>query len=137
MPADPSLCAFPIVVHTEGTFQLKTFFDADGNVTREQTTVNNFKVTFTNPANGKSIRTVLAGPFITEPNGDGTITVTINGNDGHFTAPGQGVVWSNVGRIVYIAPADDPFTILEVLFVAGQYDLSAGSQVPEICGPLS
>src|SRR5512135_3053986 len=74
------LCAFPFVIHTQGTLR-ETVYSNGKDVTHAV----DFHITYTNPANGKSTGTVLAGPFIVEPNGDGTVTVTINGNDGHIT----------------------------------------------------
>jgi hypothetical protein len=136
IPARPDRCSFPLVVHVEGASRTTTFFDNGGNVDRVVTLLDSYSISFTNPANGKSVKTVLAGPFIVEPDGDGTVKVTIPGNDGHFTGPGEGVLWSNVGRIVYLASADDPFTPLEILSVSGNYDLDAGSQFPEICSAL-
>jgi len=78
--------------------------------------------------------TRLAGPFVVEPNGDGTVTVTINGNDGHLTAPGQGQIFAAVGRLVYIADAADPFTPLTIVQSTGQQD---PSQFPATCEGLS
>ena len=60
---------------------------------KDSTHAVDFHITYTNPENGKSITSVLGGPFVSESNGDGTITVTINGNDGSFSAPGLGLVW--------------------------------------------
>ena len=71
------------------------------------TTVENFHLTWSNPANGKSLASPLAGPFAVEPNSDGTVTVTIDGNNGRFTAPGYGLLFADVGRLVYIADPSD------------------------------
>src|SRR5580765_7549952 len=84
--------------------------------------------------NGKSLSTVLAGPFVVEPNGDGTVTVTINGNDCHITAPGQGTIFAAVGKLVYIADASDVFTPLTILKSTGRQD---ASQFPATCEGLS
>src|SRR5438874_8819384 len=74
--ASPGTCPFDFVVHTQGVRRDTTF--SDGRVV---TILHDFSVTYTNPVNGKSVRTVLTGPFVVEPNANGTITVTINGND--------------------------------------------------------
>ena len=76
----------------------------------------------------------LAGPFVQVPNGDGTVTVTINGNDGHVTAPGQGTLWAEVGRLVYIADPNDMYTPLQVLQSTGQQD---PLEFPAVCAGLS
>ena len=127
IPAGPDFCPFPFVVHTEGT--LRTAVYSDG---RTVTWAVDFHIAYTNPANGKSVGTVLAGPVIEEPNGDGTVTVTINGNDGHVTAPGQGTLWAEVGRLVYIA--DSSGTPLEVLQSTGRQD---PLEFPAVCAGLS
>jgi hypothetical protein len=60
-------------------------------------------------------------------------SVTIPGNDGHITAPGEGVIWSNVELLVYFADASDPFTPLQILSVSGLYTDFDGPY-PEACG---
>jgi hypothetical protein len=122
-------CPFAFVVHTQGTIR-ETVFSSGKDVQR---TVD-FHVTYTNPATGKSVSTVLAGPFIEVPNGDGTVTVTINGNDGHETVPGEGTVWANVGKLVYIADPAAPEVPLTILKSSGQ---QGESQFPVTCEALS
>jgi hypothetical protein len=129
IPAGPNTCPFPFVFHTEGTFR-ETVFSNGNDVTHAV----DFHITYTNPANGKTVTTGLAGPFIVQPNGDGTVTVTINGNDGHLTAPGQGSIFADVGKLVYIAAAADPFTPLTIVKSTGQQD---PSQFPATCSGLS
>ena len=130
IPAGPNLCPFPFTFHTVGTLRQTTF--SDGKVV---THAVSFTVTYTNPANGKQATTVLAGPVVVEPNGDGTVTVTINGNDGHLTAPGEGGVFAAVGKLIYLAAADDPaLTPIEILKSTGQQD---ASQFPGTCEALA
>jgi hypothetical protein len=129
IPAGPSTCPFPFVVHTEGVLR-ETVFSSGKDVTHAV----DFHITYTNPANGKTATTVLAGPFVVEPNADGTVTVTINGNDGHLTAPGQGSIFADVGKLVYIADPSDVFTPLTILKSTGQQD---PSQFPATCTALS
>src|SRR5262245_52484536 len=71
VPAGPGTCPFPFTGHTEGTFR-ETVFSSGRDVTHAV----DIHITYTNPATGKTLTTVLAGPFIVEPNGDGTVTVT-------------------------------------------------------------
>ena len=122
-------CPFAFTAHTSGTFR-ETVYSSGKDVTR----AIDFHITYTNPANGKSLTTVLAGPFIVQPNGDGTVTVTINGNDGHITEPGQGTIFAAVGKLVYIADPSDVFTPLAIIKSAGQQD---PSQFPATCEGLS
>jgi hypothetical protein len=128
-PAGPAGCPFPFLVHTEGTFRETVF--ADG---KDATHAVDFHVTYTNPANGKVLTTTLAGPFTVEPNGDGTVTVTINGNDGHITAPGEGTIFAAVGKLVYIADPGDVLTPLAIVKSTGRQD---PSQFPATCEGLS
>ena len=127
--ASPETCPFDIVVHSTGTFREAVFSSG-----RDVTTVEDFHLTWPNPVSGKSLASPLAGPFIAEPNGDGTVTVTINGNDGRFTAPGFGLLFADVGRIVYIADASDLNTPLQILQSTGHQD---ASPFPQICAALA
>src|SRR5262245_17150070 len=128
-PAGPAGCPFPFLVHSEGTLR-ETVFASGKDVAHAA----DFHITYTNPANGKVLTTVLGGPFVVEPNADGTVTVTINGNDGHITAPGQGTIFAAVGKLVYIADSDDVFTPLELVKSTGRQD---PSQFPATCDGLS
>ena len=127
--ASPDTCPFDIVVHSEGTFREAVYSSG-----RDVTTVEDFHLTWSNPASGKSLASPLAGPFIAEPNGDGTVTVTINGNNGRFTAPGYGVLFADVGRLVYVADPSDLNTPLQILQSTGHQD---ASPFPQICAALA
>ena len=127
--ASPGTCTFDFVVHTQGIVRESVYPSG-----RDVTILHDFTVTYTNPVNGMSVRTVLAGPFVVEPNVDGTITVTIDGNDGLFTIPGQGIVFGDVGRLVYVASPDDPFTPLEILQSSGRQD---PTPFPAVCSGLA
>ena len=127
--ASADTCPFDIVVHSQGTFREAVFSSG-----RDVTTVEDFHLTWSNPLSGKSLASPLAGPFIAEPNGDGTVTVTINGNDGRFTAPGFGLLYAAVGRLVYIADASDLNTPLQILQSTGHQD---ASPFPQICAALA
>jgi hypothetical protein len=122
-------CDFPITIHTSGTFRTTDFSNG-----KEVAHTVDFHITYSNPATGKSVTTVLGGPFITVPNGDGTVTATINGNDGHETVPGQGTIYADVGKLVYIADAADPFTPITILKSTGRQD---PAQFPVTCTALS
>ena len=121
--------AFDIVVHTQGVRRDSVF--PDGHVV---TILHDFSVTYTNPATGKSVRSVLAGPEQVDSNPDGTITVIVDGNNGLFTIPGQGIVFGDVGRYVYVADPDDPFTPLRVIQQSGRQD---ATPFPAVCSGLS
>lgn len=129
LPAGPGACPFPFLVHSEGT--LRTAVYSNG---KAATHAVDFHITYTNPANGKTLSTVLAGPVIVEPNADGTVTVTINGNDGHLTAPGEGTIFADVGKLVYIADPSDLNTPLSIVKSTGQQD---PNQFPGTCEGLS
>jgi len=123
-------CPFAFTFHSEGAFRETVYSNG-----RDVTWAVGFSVTYTNPANGRTLMTRLAGPVIVEPNGDGTVTVTINGNDGHITAPGDGTIFAAVGKLVYLAAAGDPtLTPITILKSTGQQD---PSQFPATCEGLS
>jgi hypothetical protein len=127
--ASPETCPFDIVVHSQGTFREEVFSSG-----RDVTTVENFHLTWSNPLSGKSLASPLAGPFIVEPNGDGTVTATINGNNGRFVAPGYGLLFANVGRLVDVADPSDLNTPLQILQSTGHQD---ASPFPAICPALA
>ena len=129
LPAGPNFCPFPFLVHSEGTLRKTVYSNG-----KAATHAVDFHITYTNPANGKTLTTVLAGPFIVEPNADGTVTVTINGNDGHLTAPGQGTIFADVGKLVYIADPSDVNTPLSIVKSTGQQD---PNQFPATCEGLA
>jgi hypothetical protein len=60
--------------------------------------------------------------------------VTINGNDGHLTAPGQGTIFADVGKLVYIADPSDVNTPLAIVKSTGHQD---PNQFPATCEGLS
>ena len=129
--ASPETCPFDIVSHFEGTF---LFFEYPDGATK--VTVASVFVTWSNPISGASLTTPLAGPVIVSaPHPDGTVTVTIPGNDGRFIATGEGIVFGAIGRLVYLADADDPtLTPIEILASDGIQD---PSPFPAVCEPLS
>lgn len=129
LPAGPGACPFPFVVHSQGTLRDTVYSNG-----KDVTHAVDFHITYTNPANGKTLTTVLAGPFIVKPNADGTVTVTINGNDGHLTAPGQGTIFADVGKLVYIADPSDVNTPLSIVKSTGHQD---SNQFPATCEGLS
>lgn len=129
LAASPDTCPFDIVVHSSGVRRDTTF--ADG---RSTILLHDFFVTYSNPLSGKSVTTPLAGPVIVEPNGDGTVTVTVNGNDGGFVQPGEGLIFGDLGRFVYLADASDPFTPLTVLQSTGHQD---PTPFPAVCAALA
>jgi hypothetical protein len=88
-------------------------------------------VTFTNPANGKSISSVLGGPVFIDFHPDGSQTQIVAGRERLFIARGEGPVAKQVGRIVFEIAADGTET---VPFVAGQWDLDI---TPELCAYLA
>ena len=127
--ASSDTCPFPIIVHSQGTFRESVFPDG-----RDVTTVSDFHIVWTNPLSGKSVTSALGGPFIAVSNGDGTATVTINGNDALFAAPGIGLFFGDVGRLVYIADESDLSTPLVVLQSTGHQDTAL---FPAVCAALA
>jgi hypothetical protein len=127
--AGPDACAFPILVHSVGDFR-ETVYSSG----KDSTWAVDFHISWSNPVNGKTITSVLGGPFVVVPNGDGTVTVTINGNDALFTGPGLGVLFAQVGLVVYIADPSDVFTPLTIVMSTGQQDTSF---FPAVCAALA
>jgi hypothetical protein len=124
-------CDFEVIGARSGTLTVKTWTDGSG-VVRQTLTWDGAKIVYTNPANGKSVTTHLAGPAILEPNGDGTSTLTIPGNDQAVVAPGHGFIAGHTGLSITIVD-DATGALLEVLKLAGHQD----SPFPEGCAGLA
>jgi len=121
-------CPFEVVRTIDGTLVTTTFTDTDG-LTTTTFSYKNGKITYLNPANGKTLQAVLAGPAIYADNGDGTTSLRIPGNDQQYTAPGIGFIVGNTGLI---AATLDTSTgdILSIDFTAGHQD---GTPFPALC----
>jgi len=117
-----ALCSFDFVVHSEGHQTTTTFTNPDGSFDRFTIHLSRWETTYTNPANGNTLRTVLAGPVIVEALPDGRALVRVPGNDGHFVVKGEGPIYTDNGLIVWIAPsvADWP-NATEILHASGGY----------------
>jgi hypothetical protein len=116
------LCDFDVVLHSQGTQRTTTYTDREGNFDRFAVHLSSWTTSFTNPANGATIRTVLAGPVIVEARDDGTALVRIPGNDGLLVVRGEGPVYSDNGLIVWVAPdAVNWQQQIEVLHASGGY----------------
>ena len=126
------VCGFPITSHSEGVFTVWQYLDELGNVVKERYHVErSYTITLTNPANGRSIATVLGGPVFVDYYPDGSFTQVVAGRERLFIAHGQGPVGMQVGRIVFEVAADGTETIP---FVAGKWDLNP---FPEVCAYLA
>lgn len=131
------LCAFDVVLHSEGHRRTTTYTNEDGSLDRFTIHLSHWKTSLTNPANGATIGTVLAGPVIVEALQDGTALVRIPGNDGLFVVKGEGPVYSDNGLIVYIAPDTVNWQEqLEVLHASGGYRTTEDFAAA-ICGALA
>jgi hypothetical protein len=130
------LCSFDIVLHSEGTIRTTTYTDQDGIFDRFAIHLSHWKTSYTNPANGATIRTVLAGPVIVEARDDDTALVRIPGNDGLLVVKGVGPVYTDQGLIVYLAPSAVNWQErIEVLHAAGGYRTTEDFAAA-LCGAL-
>jgi len=111
-------CDFQVDAARTGILTIKTWTDAAGEITRQTFTWNGAKIVYTNPANGKTVTTLLAGPAIYEPNGDGTDTVFVPGNDQAVVMPGAGFIDGRTGLSITIADSTTG-EILDVILEAG------------------
>lgn len=132
-----ALCAFDLVVSSEGYRTTTTFTNPDGSLDRFTFHLTSWHTTYSNPASGKLLRVKFTGPVIVEALPDGRARVQIPGNDPQIVAPGQGPIYTDSGLIVYIAPDVVNWDVqLEVLHVAGGRRESEDF-VAAVCGALA
>ena len=113
------VCGFSIVRQDVGTLQFVDRFDAAGNLALENAISTNWRITFTNPTNGKSVTSVRAYNEQFVQYDDGSFKAASAGLVAHLVVPGQGLVASNVGNISVIFDASgQPVSVL----VAGEHD---------------
>jgi hypothetical protein len=113
------VCGFPIVRHDVGTLQFADRFDASGELISENAIFTNWSITFTNPANGKSVTSVRAYNERFVQYDDGSFKAVSAGLVAHLVIPGEGQVAAQVGIISVVFDASgEPVSIL----VAGEHD---------------
>jgi hypothetical protein len=121
-------CPFEVVRTIDGTLVTTTFTDQNG-LTTMTFLYRDGKIGYLNPATGKTLQAVLAGPAVYIDNGDGTTTLRIPGNDQQYTAQGIGFIVGNTGLIT--ATLDTATgEILSIDFTAGHQD---GTPFPALC----
>lgn len=121
-------CPFEVIRTVDGILVSTTFTDEDGLTTQMLFWRPGF-IGYLNPANGKTLTAVLAGPAVTIDNGDGTSTVFVPGNDQRYTAPGLGFIVGNTG--LFIATIDTATgDLLSIDKLAGHQD---GTTFPALC----
>jgi hypothetical protein len=113
------LCGFSIRREDVGTLQFVDRFDADGNLILENAIFTNWRITFTNPANGKSVTSIRAYNEQFVQYDDGSFKAVSAGLVAQLVVPGEGQVVSNVGIIsVLFDSSAEPVSVL----VAGEHD---------------
>jgi hypothetical protein len=121
-------CPFEVIRTVDGTLVTTTFTDSDG-LTKVTLSWKPGFIGYLNPANGKTLTAVLAGPAVTIDNGDGTSTLFIPGNDQRYTAPGLGFIVGNTG--LFVATIDTATgALISVDKLAGHQD---GVPFPALC----
>jgi hypothetical protein len=124
-------CPFEVVRTVDGTLVTTTFTGSDG-LTKRTSSYKGGKIGYLNPANGKTLTAVLAGPAVEIDNGDGTTTLRVPGNDQRYTAPGLGFIVGNTGLAILTL---DTATgeVISVDKLAGHQD---GTPFPALCAGL-
>jgi hypothetical protein len=104
-----------------------------GNEIRDLTVFPNFRVTFTNPATGKSITTPSPAVTHVTINPDGSAVVAVTGLQGHLVVGGGPPLAADVGRLVlfFSGPEDEE---PDVLFQAGHFNFGP---FPQLCDVLA
>lgn len=113
------VCGFPILRHDEGLLIFQDSIDEDGTVLWENAIFSNWSITFTNPANNKSVTSIRAYNERYVLSEDGSFRTMSAGLVAHLIVPGQGQVAANVGVITSVFDASGN---LESILIAGEHD---------------
>lgn len=106
---------FTVLEHVEGTIKVSTHFDKNGNVVMD---IARFRLrhTLSNSETGASLFSPDAGIDKVTIKPDGSGTAATIGVIARIVVPGEGLVFANIGRIVF------DLNTGEVLSVAGPHD---------------
>jgi hypothetical protein len=119
------VCGFPVNLHVRGTFNVVSFTDGEGNLTKE---IRNFRFRGTLSANGVTIEGISRGPEIWTFHPDGTASLQVHGVVNR-RVPGQGTVTLSAGYTVVLVDGDDETVLVET---TGQAEDAA-----ELCAVFS
>lgn len=114
-----SVCGFPILRHDEGLLIFQDSIDENGTVLWENAVFSNWRITFTNPANNKSVTSIRAYNERYVLYDDGSFQAMSAGLVAQLIIPGQGQVAANVGVITSVFDASGN---LESILIAGEHD---------------
>lgn len=133
VPAADNPCGFDIVEHIEGRIKVTLNSNNPNQVLFAEG--DHIHGVFINPQNDSSASFIIADHITAVPSTDGTsVFLTINGLQGRLTAPGQGLVTADVGRLILEYPCQDFQCTPEIIFTAGHMD---SGPFPALCDLLS
>jgi hypothetical protein len=87
-------CAFPVLMHIEGTGFITTFTDREGNLVMQHFHFPNNKTVLTNLDGGNSVTVSTTGPALFRVNSDGSSTFLVTGRSpwvGHPITEASGI----------------------------------------------
>ena len=119
---------FSVIEHVQGRIKVSTHFDKNGNFVMEIARYS-LRHTYSNSETGASIFSPDVGIDKTVINPDGSGTVAVIGIVSRIVVPGEGLVFTHLGKIVF------DINTGEVVFEAGQHDDFA-ELLPALCSAL-
>lgn len=103
------VCGFAVNLHVRGTYNVVSFTDGEGQLTKE---IRNFRFRGTLSANGVIVEGISRGPEIWTYHPDGTTTVQVHGVVNR-RVPGHGTVTLSAGYTVVLLDGDDETVLVE------------------------
>jgi hypothetical protein len=126
---DTELCDdFDVWTDATGHIRFAQYFDRHGDLVME---VNNFAVHISYSANGNTVEVVDTGVDLVSYFDDGSATVAITGHVQLVTAPGEGVVGGETGRLLLGISATGDVTVIS------EHGKRAGDSAAAICELLA
>ena len=104
------VCGFAVSLHVRGTFNVVSFTDAEGNLTKE---IRNYRFRGTLSANGVTVEGISRGPEIWTYAEDGSATMEVHGVVNR-RVPGHGTVTLFAGYQVVVIDGETETVLVEV-----------------------
>lgn len=108
-PPTSEACGFPVSLHVSGTWNVVSFTDSEGNLTKQ---IRNYRFRGELTANGITVQGIARGPEVLTFHPDGSFTVDVHGVTNR-RAPGLGTVTLFSGHVIVDVDGENEVEIFQ------------------------